>query len=146
MVDESLVEKLGLLGISQNQIDEDDGDVESVGYQAFAVTRQAFRSAIMLDLVFRTGESVSFSYSHLYKMELRQDRSVTLTFTEHEVVISGVSLAEMYRRLRMQRVLQITEADRPTRERAGHGDCIVTDIEVSTTGESSSTRLSSDGS
>ena len=136
MEEDTLVNKLGMLGGRHDEeVDDETVLLEQGGYRPFIASRQAYRPAVMLDVVLRSGESVSFAYTHLYKVVFTTNRKVRLVFSEDEVTVSGIQLGELYRRLQLQRVLQITEADRPTIERARDGQCVVTGIEIVAIGE-----------
>ncbi|APZ94525.1 hypothetical protein Fuma_04157 [Fuerstiella marisgermanici] len=71
---------------------------------------QATQTAIMLNSQYRSGDSQSLAYSHLYQIEFTNDTTLKLTFSDHQVVVSGRRFGELDRRLQLQRVLQICDA------------------------------------
>lgn len=132
-MDTTLVEKLGLTDgrtpavCDENQLDGLFDDID--GYRAFIATRQAGHQASMLGLALKSGEYHSLAYSHLYRLHFHSNQLV-LYFTEHEVVLTGRCMKELYRRLQLQAVLEVVEADSPAIELAGTNDCVVTGIVI----------------
>jgi len=113
----TLVQRLGLLANSnESQLDEASFEdfEQDAGYRAYSITRG--HPAAMLGLAFRSGDFLAFSYAHLYRIDYSPTGRITLRFTDDIVAIEGIRIRELYRRLLVQRIVEVVEADSPTTE------------------------------
>ena len=80
--------------------------------------KPAMISFVMLDQT-----QMAFCYSHLYKVELADDR-ITLTFMHDTVTIDGRGMEQLYAKLILQQQHRIVVE----REEHGTGNCYATDV------------------
>jgi hypothetical protein len=84
------------------------------GYQAFALPAVFGEHLPMVDLRFRTGERIGFSYAWLTMVKMHTDR-IELSFTTGTLVmIRGRNLSPVYGALVNHQAVYIHEADTPT--------------------------------
>jgi hypothetical protein len=102
------------------------------GYQAFALPAVFGEYLPMMDLRFRTGERVGFSYAWLMTVKLHTDR-IELSFTTGTLVtIRGRNLSPVYGALVNHQAVYIHEADTPTAALVPPTVPLVDGIEVKT--------------
>ena len=102
------------------------------GYKAFALPAVYGEYLPMVDLRFRTGERIGFSYAWLTTVKLHTDR-IELSFTTGTLVtIRGRNLSPVYSALVNHQVVYICEADTPTASLVQSTVPLVESVEVKT--------------
>lgn len=66
--------------------------------------------AIFINLCFKKGEQMAYPYTYLTKLSFETD-SIKLNFSEDRIVIKGLCLKELYQKLLLQEVSEISEAN-----------------------------------
>lgn len=71
------------------------------------------RVMLTVQFILASGDAEAFTYAHLYKMFMKGNQRIELTFSDHVVVIEGRNLAELFRKLGDHRKARVAVSDRP---------------------------------
>lgn len=115
---------------AQNTLDEIDVYSEGDDYRAFGFSRKPISSDPMINFIDRRGVHEAIAYGHLYRIQFDPSEGITLEFTDHIVTIRGRRLHEGHRKLVMQRVVFVCEADQPTAALVGQNEPAITKLEI----------------
>lgn len=115
---------------SKPQPEDEQLDTRPESYRAFRTDPQARPSNALLDLWFESGNQRAISYSHLYDVQFDRSTGLVLAFSEHEVVVEGHCLDQLYRDLKRHRVVYIWEASEQDSNLATDSQPLVTGITV----------------
>ncbi len=78
---------------------------------AVAFGRVGAKPALSVRFCLRTGDSVSFAYSHAYSVRAEGKGKLLLTFTGHTVTIEGRNLGRLHDYLDAHRATRVREGD-----------------------------------